>query len=86
MNFEDRFSIPKPAKGAKRGLVTEKQAQASLDRGRAGCSKFYGFALDAADTRCAVRATRREGGEAFVIYGANGRRLDAGQLAYELNN
>ena len=86
MSYEDSFSIPKPTKGEKRGIVTAKQAKASLDRGRKECSKIYAFDLPEDDPRCVVRSTHREGGKAFVSYGANGRRLDADQLAYELNN
>lgn len=86
MNHEDTITIPKPAKGATRGLVSVKAAQASLDRGLQEVSKVYGFDLAHDDPRFSVVATRREGDRAVVSYGANGRQLDASQLAYELNN
>lgn len=86
MNHEDSITIPKPGKGEKRGLVTDKQAAASLSRGLKAISGNYGFDLNAGDPRCSVVSTRREGGKAIVTYGPNGRRLDASQLAYELNN
>lgn len=86
MNFEDSITIPKPAKDAKRGMVTIKQAEASLARGLKAISDNYGFDLEKGDPRCSVRATRREGDKAIVTYGPHGRRLDASQLAYELNN
>jgi hypothetical protein len=86
MSYEDTITIPKPQKGEARGVVTSKQAQAALNRGLKGVSEIYGFDLPANDPRCTVRGTRREGDKAIVTFGANGRRLDADQLAYELNN
>lgn len=86
MNVEDAITIPKPGKGETRGQITVRAAQASLDRGLRAVSKTYGFALKADDPRFSVVATRREGGKAIVSYGAKGRKLDAAQLAYELNN
>ena len=86
MSHEDTFRLPKPADGAKRGIVSVKAAQASLDRGLKAVSEVYGFDLSADDPRFSVVATRREGGSAVVSYGAKGRKLDAAQLAYELNN
>lgn len=86
MNVEDHITIPKPKKGETRGLVSEGAARASLDRGRKRASEAYGFLLGADDPRFSVVATRREGGKAIVTYGARGRKLDAAQLAYELNN
>lgn len=86
MNFEDTLTTPKPKKGEKRGVVTVKQAEVSLARGHKAISDNYGFTLGEGDPRFSVVSTRREGGKAIVVYGANGRRLDAAQLAYELNN
>lgn len=86
MNVEDSIAIPKPAKGETRGQITVKAAQASLYRGLRAVSKTYGFDLSVDDPRFSVVATRREGGKAIVSYGAKGRKLDAAQLAYELNN
>lgn len=86
MSIEDAFTIPRPKNGQARGVVTTAAAAASLDRGRREASKVYGFELAADDPRCVVVGTRREGGKAIVTYGSRGRRLDAAQLAYELNN
>ena len=86
MNYEDSIRIPKPPKDGKRGIVSERAAQASLVRALANASKMYGFDLDAGDPRVTIVSSRREAGKAIVTYGARGRKLDAAQLAYELNN
>lgn len=86
MNVEDTITIPKPAKGKARGLVSVKAAEASLARGLKAVSEVYGFMLEPDDVRFSVLSTRREGGVAVITYGARGRKLDAAQLAYELNN
>jgi len=85
MTFEDTIAMRKP-KGGGRPTVTEGQMKGSLERARKQISTFYGFELSADDPRIAVWSTRREGGNAIVVYGGRGRRLDASQLAYELNN
>jgi len=86
MNYEDTLTIPAPKKGEGRGIITVKAAEASIKRGLGAISGNYGFLLSLDDPRFSVVSTRREGRKAFVIYGARGRKLDAGQLAYELNN
>ena len=86
MNFEDTIIIPKPKRDEQRGLVTVKQTRASLVRGHQKFSEHYGFELQEGDPRFSVLGTRREGNRAIITYGMTGRRLDADQLAYELNN
>jgi len=84
--FEDAFNIPKPKEGKTRGEVSVKAAEASLARGLAQTSRNMGFEITADDPRFTVQATRREGSKAIVTYGMRGRKIDAVQLAYELNN
>lgn len=84
--FEDVFSIPKPKEGKPRGEVSLKAAQASLDRGLKQMGVVCGFEIGVDDPRFSVQATRREGSKAIVTYGMRGRKIDARQLAYELNN
>lgn len=86
MNFEDTITIPKPKKDERRGTVTVKAAQASLERGLKAISGNYGFDLAIDDPRFSVVGSRREGDKAIITYGAKGRKLDAAALAYELNN
>lgn len=84
--FDDVINIPMPKAGKTRGLVTVRQAQASLDRGLKRIGEACGFEIAVSDPRFAVMATRREGGKAIITYGMKGRKIDATQLAYELNN
>jgi len=86
MNYEDTLTIPAPKKGEGRGIITVKAAEASIKRGLKAISGNYGFDLAADDPRFSVVGSRREGSKAVVTYGARGRKLDASQLAYELNN
>ncbi|QND67651.1 hypothetical protein HB777_29415 [Mesorhizobium loti] len=76
MTFEDSIKVPKPAKGATRGSITEKQAAASL----ALAAKAFG------ESRFGLIRAERGRGAVSVLYGLNGRALDAKGLAYELNN
>jgi len=86
MSFEDTITIPKPKKEERRGVITVKAAQASLDRGLKAISQNYGFDLAVDDPRFSIVGSRREGDKAIVTYGMKGRKLDAAALAYELNN
>ncbi|OWK18308.1 hypothetical protein AJ88_03765 [Mesorhizobium amorphae CCBAU 01583] len=76
MTFEDSIKVPRPAKGKTRGLITEKQAQASLTL---AAKAFDGAAFG-------VLRTERGAHIVSVLYGLRGRALDAKGLAYELNN
>ncbi|PAP94514.1 hypothetical protein [Mesorhizobium wenxiniae] len=76
MTFEDSINVPKPAKGATRGIITEKQAAASL----ALAEKAFG------ESRFGLLRSERRGGVVSLLYGLKGRALDAKALAYELNN
>lgn len=84
MIHDDVISLK--AKKDERPVVSVSQAKASLARGLKAMTEFYGFELSESDPRFSIVGTRREGDKAIVTYGAKGRRLDAAQLAYELNN
>ncbi|MER8882606.1 hypothetical protein [Mesorhizobium sp. M0816] len=76
MTFEDSVKVPKPAKGAPRGIITEKQAEQSL----ALAAKAFG------ESRFGLLRSERRAGVISLVYGLNGRALDANGLAFELNN
>ncbi|RWF78996.1 MAG: hypothetical protein EOS26_03245 [Mesorhizobium sp.] len=76
MTFEDSIKVPKPAKDTTRGLITEKQAAASL----ALAEKAFGGAT------FGLLRSERGNGVVSLVYGLRGRALDAKALAYELNN
>ncbi|MBZ9888955.1 hypothetical protein LB559_13480 [Mesorhizobium sp. BR1-1-3] len=76
MTFEDSINVPKPKKDAPRGVITEKQAKASLD----AAAKAFG------EARFGLLRAERGNGVVSLLYGLNGRALDASGLAYELNN
>ncbi|RWB98865.1 MAG: hypothetical protein EOQ56_19210 [Mesorhizobium sp.] len=76
MTFEDSIKVPKPAKGTPRGIITAKQAEQSL----ALAAKAFG------ESRFGLLRSERRAGVVSLVYGLNGRALDAKALAYELNN
>jgi len=76
MTFEDTIKVPNPKKDAPRGAITVKQAKASLD----AAAKAFG------EARFGLLRTERGNGVVSLVYGLNGRSLDAVGLAYELNN
>lgn len=76
MTFEDSISIPKPKKGETRGIITVKAAEASL----AAAAAAFG------EAKFGLLRAERSAGRISLLYGLKGRQLDAGALAYELNN
>jgi hypothetical protein len=76
MTFEDVIKVPKPGKDERRGIVTVKQAEASLS----AAAKAFG------ESRFGLLRAERSDGVVSLLYGLKGRPLDAASLAYELNN